>query len=465
MITLDLSKAKLNEDLESYKDTVKDIHEMIHNKTGAGNDFLGWVELPKNYDKAEVELIKETAIKLREKTDILLVCGIGGSYLGARAAIEAINGLFPANDVEIIYVGNTFSSNYIKQVSDYLEGKDFAINVISKSGTTTETSIAFRIFKEMCEAKYGKEGAKERIVATTDKARGALKTLATEEGYTTFVIPDDVGGRYSVLTPVGLFPIAMAGIDIDKMLSGAKDAMVKYANPDLDQNDAYKYGVARQILHKAGYAAEMFVTYELQLAMVAEWWKQLYGESEGKENKGILPTSATFSTDLHSLGQFIQEGSKVLFETIMQIKEPAGDMTIPSDKDDLDGLNYLAGKSVDYVNKQACQGTIDAHVNTGNVPNILITLDKMDAYEFGYMVYFFEISCAMSVYLLEVNPFNQPGVEEGKNATYALLGRPGYEEKANELKNGVKKFKKYMMVVISTATNTKLNMLVHIFLL
>ena len=334
MITLDLSKAKLNEDLESYKDTVKDIHEMIHNKTGAGNDFLGWVELPENYNKAEVELIKETAVKLREKTDILLVCGIGGSYLGARAAIEAINGLFPANDVEIIYVGNTFSSNYIKQVSDYLEGKDFAINVISKSGTTTETSIAFRIFKEMCEYKYGKEGAKERIVATTDKARGALKTLATEEGYTTFVIPDDVGGRYSVLTPVGLFPIAMAGIDIDKMLSGAKDAMFKYANPDLDQNDAYKYGVARQILHKAGYAAEMFVTYELQLAMVAEWWKQLYGESEGKDNKGILPTSATFSTDLHSLGQFIQEGSKVLFETIMQIKEPAGDMTIPSDKDD-----------------------------------------------------------------------------------------------------------------------------------
>ena len=401
MITLDLSKAKLNEDLESYKDTVKDIHEMIHNKTGAGNDFLGWVELPENYNKAEVELIKETAVKLREKTDILLVCGIGGSYLGARAAIEAINGLFPANDVEIIYVGNTFSSNYIKQVSDYLEGKDFAINVISKSGTTTETSIAFRIFREMCEDKYGKEGAKERIVATTDKARGALKTLATEEGYTT-------------------------GIDIDKMLSGAKDAMFKYANPDLDQNDAYKYGVARQILHKAGYAAEMFVTYELQLAMVAEWWKQLYGESEGKDNKGILPTSATFSTDLHSLGQFIQEGSKVLFETIMQIKEPAGDMTIPSDKDDLDGLNYLAGKSVDYVNKQACQGTIDAHVNTGNVPNILITLDKMDAYGFGYMVYFFEISCAMSVYLLEVNPFNQPGVEIYKKNMFKLLGKPGY---------------------------------------
>lgn len=383
-------------------------------------------ELAKISDKPEVELIKETAASLREKTEVLLVCGIGGSYLGARAAIEAINGLYPTNDVEIIYVGNTFSSNYIKQVADYIKDKDFAINVISKSGTTTETSIAFRIFKEMCETKYGKVGAKERIVATTDKAKGALKTLATEEGYTTFVIPDDVGGRYSVLTPVGLFPIAMAGIDVDAMLKGAKDAMEKYGNADLDQNDAYKYGVARQILHKAGYPAEMFVTYELQLAMVAEWWKQLYGESEGKEGKGILPTSATFSTDLHSLGQFIQEGTKVLYETIMQIKEPAGDITIPSDKDDLDGLNYLAGKSVDYVNKKACEGTVDAHVNTGNVPNILITLDKMDAYGFGYMVYFFEMSCAMSVYLLGVNPFNQPGVEVYKANMFKLLGKPGY---------------------------------------
>ena len=426
MIKLDLSKAKLNEDLESYKDTVADIHNMIHNKTGAGNDFLGWLELPKNYDQAEVKLIKETANKLIEKTDVLLVCGIGGSYLGARAAIEAINGLYPSNSVEIIYVGNTFSSNYIKQVADYLEGKDFAINVISKSGTTTETSIAFRIFKEMCETKYGKDGAKERIIATTDKARGALKTLADEEGYTTFVIPDDVGGRYSVLTPVGLFPIAMAGIDVDNMLKGAHDAMVKYNNPNLDENDAYKYGVARQILHKNGYSAEMFVTYELQLAMVAEWWKQLYGESEGKEEKGILPTSATFSTDLHSLGQFIQEGSKVLFETVMQINEVSGDMVIPSDKDDLDGLNYLAGKSVDFVNKKACEGTIDAHVNTGNVPNILITLDKMDAYGFGFMTYFFELSCALSVYLLGVNPFNQPGVEVYKKNMFKLLGKPGY---------------------------------------
>ncbi|HIX81248.1 MAG TPA: glucose-6-phosphate isomerase [Candidatus Erysipelatoclostridium merdavium] len=426
MITLDLSKAKLSEDLSSYQEKVNEIHDMIHNKTGAGNDFLGWVELPENYDKAEVALIKEKAAALQDKTDVLLVCGIGGSYLGARAAIEAINGLYPKNKVEIIYVGNTFSSNYIKQVADYLEDKDFAINVISKSGTTTETSIAFRIFKEMCEKKYGKDGARERIVATTDKAKGALKTLATEEGYTTFVIPDDVGGRYSVLTPVGLFPIAMAGIDVDEMMKGAKDAMDKYSVSDLEKNDAYRYGVARQILHKAGYPAEMFVTYELQLSMVAEWWKQLYGESEGKEGKGILPTSATFSTDLHSLGQFIQEGSKVLYETIFQIKEPNSDMVIPSDPDNLDGLNYLAGKTVDYVNKKACEGTIDAHVNTGNVPNILITMDKMDAYGFGYMVYFFEMSCAMSVYLLGVNPFNQPGVEVYKANMFKLLGKPGY---------------------------------------
>lgn len=426
MITLDLSKAKLSEDLSSYQEKVNEIHDMIHNKTGAGNDFLGWVELPENYDKAEVALIKEKAAALQDKTDVLLVCGIGGSYLGARAAIEAINGLYPKNKVEIIYVGNTFSSNYIKQVADYIEDKDFAINVISKSGTTTETSIAFRIFKEMCEKKYGKDGARERIVATTDKAKGALKTLATEEGYTTFVIPDDVGGRYSVLTPVGLFPIAMAGIDVDEMMKGAKDAMNKYSVSDLEKNDAYRYGVARQILHKAGYPAEMFVTYELQLSMVAEWWKQLYGESEGKEGKGILPTSATFSTDLHSLGQFIQEGSKVLYETIFQIKEPNSDMVIPSDPDNLDGLNYLAGKTVDYVNKKACEGTIDAHVNTGNVPNILITMDKMDAYGFGYMVYFFEMSCAMSVYLLGVNPFNQPGVEVYKANMFKLLGKPGY---------------------------------------
>jgi glucose-6-phosphate isomerase len=426
MIKLDLSNAMLKEDLSSYKDKVSEIHTMIHEKTGAGNDFLGWVELPENYDKEEVKLINETAKKLRGKTDVLLVCGIGGSYLGARAAIEAINGLYPTNDVEIIYVGNTFSSNYINQVANYIKDKDFAINVISKSGTTTETAVSFRIFKEMCEEKYGKDGAKERIVATTDKAKGALKTLADNEGYVTFVIPDDVGGRYSVLTPVGLFPIAMAGISVDEMLQGAKDAMDKYNDSNIETNDAYRYGVARQILNKAGYPAEMFVTYELQLGMVAEWWKQLYGESEGKEGKGILPTSATFTTDLHSLGQFIQEGSKVLYETVFQVENPISNIKIPNDPDNLDNLNYLAGKDVDYVNKKACAGTIDAHVNTGKVPNIQITIDKMDAYHFGYMVYFFEASCAMSVYLLGVNPFNQPGVEVYKKNMFKLLGKPGF---------------------------------------
>ncbi len=425
MIKVDLSQAKLSESMESYKEEVASIHDMIHNKTGAGNDFLGWVDLPINYDKEEVQNILKKAAELKDEVDVLLVCGIGGSYLGARAAIEALNGLFPSEKLKIIYIGNTFSSTYLAQVKEYVKDKEFAINVISKSGTTTETSIAFRIFKELLEETKGKEDARRRIVATTDKEKGALKTLATNEGYTTFVVPDDVGGRYSVLTAVGLFPIAMAGIDIQAMLDGAKDAREKYNNPDLMTNEAYQYGVARQMLSKQGYPAEMFVTYELQLAMVAEWWKQLFGESEGKEGKGILPTSATFSTDLHSLGQFIQEGSKVVYETIFKVTKPMADLEIPSDPDNLDNLNYLAGKTVDYVNKKACEGTIDAHVNTGGVPNIQITLDELTPYSFGYMVYFFEKACALSVYLLHVNPFNQPGVEVYKKNMFKLLGKPG----------------------------------------
>lgn len=425
MIKLDLTQAKLAEGMESYKDRVVEIHDMIHNKTGAGNDFLGWVDLPVNYDKDEVEAILKKAEELKEEIEVLLVCGIGGSYLGARAAIEAINGLYPTNKVKIIYIGNTFSSNYLAQVKEYVKDKEFGINVISKSGTTTETSIAFRIFKDLLETTKGKEVAQRRIVATTDKAKGALKTLATQEGYTTFVVPDDVGGRYSVLTAVGLFPIAMAGIDIKAMMHGAADAREKYNNPDLLTNECYQYGVARQILNKQGYPAEMFVTYELQLAMVAEWWKQLFGESEGKEGKGILPTSATFSTDLHSLGQFIQEGTKVLYETVFQVKKPIADLVIPEDKDNLDNLNYLAGKTVDFVNKKACEGTVDAHVNTGNVPNIQITIDELTPYSFGYMVYFFEKACGLSVYLLGVNPFNQPGVEVYKKNMFKLLGKPG----------------------------------------
>lgn len=428
MIKVDLSHAKLAEDLGSYKDKVAEIHDMIHNKTGAGNDFLGWVELPTNYDRDEVARMKAKAESLSKEIDVLLVCGIGGSYLGARAAIEAINGLFPTNKVQMIYIGNTFSSTYLAQIKDYVKDKEFGINVISKSGTTTETSVSFRIFKELLEEKKGKEVAARRIVATTDAHKGALKTLADQEGYEEYVVPDDIGGRYSVLTAVGLFPIAMAGIDIEEMLKGAKDAQDHYNNPDLATNDAYQYGIARQLLHKQGYSTEMFVTYELQLRNVAEWWKQLFGESEGKEGKGILPHSAVFSTDLHSLGQFIQEGSKVLFETVLRVTKPQKDLTVPSDPDNLDNLNYLAGKTVDYVNKKACEGTIDAHVNVGGVPNIVIDLDEMTSYSFGYMVYFFEIACAMSVYFLGVNPFNQPGVEVYKKRMFKLLGKPGYTD-------------------------------------
>lgn len=424
MLKVDLSKAIDVSELNSFSSKVQDVHAMIHNKTGAGSDFLGWVNLPAQYDTQEVQEIKTCVEKLQKEIDVLFVCGIGGSYLGARAAIDAINGLYPTNKVEIIYVGNTFSSTYLAQVQEYVKDKEFAINVISKSGTTTETSIAFRILKDLCIERYGQEKAKERIIATTDKAKGALKTLATSEGYTTFVIPDDVGGRFSVLTAVGLFPIAMAGIDIDAMLDGAKEAMDSYNNDDLQTNPAYQYAVARHMLLNKGFSAEMFVTYELQLAMMSEWWKQLFGESEGKENKGLLPTSATFSTDLHSLGQFIQEGSKVLFETILQIETPQCDLLIPKTEDDLDCLNYLAGKSVDYVNKKACQGTIEAHVVTGKVPNILLSIDTLDAKGFGHLVYFFELACAMSVYLLDVNPFNQPGVEVYKANMFSLLGKP-----------------------------------------
>ncbi|HCJ37391.1 glucose-6-phosphate isomerase [Sharpea azabuensis] len=426
MIQIDLSQAKLPESVESYKDKVAEIHKMIHEKTGAGNDFLGWVELPTDYDKDEFARIQKKAKELSEEIDVLLVCGIGGSYLGARAAIEAINGLYPTNKVQIIYIGNTFSSTYLAQVKNYVKDKEFGINVISKSGTTTETSVAFRIFKELLEETKGKEVASRRIVATTDAHKGALKTLADQEGYEEFVVPDDVGGRYSVLTAVGLFPIAVAGIDIAEMMRGAKDSQDKYTDANIETNDAYKYAIARQLLHKKGYAAEMFVTYELQLQQTAEWWKQLFGESEGKEGKGVLPTSGTFSTDLHSLGQFIQEGSKVLFETVLKVAQPQLDLTVPSDPDNLDNLNYLAGKTVDYVNKKACEGTIDAHSNVGNVPNIQLTIDKIDAYNFGYMVYFFEIACAMSVYFLGVNPFNQPGVEVYKKNMFKLLGKPGY---------------------------------------
>ncbi len=353
---------------------------------------------------------------------MFVVCGIGGSYLGARAAIEMINGLYANKKPEIIFIGNTFSSTYIAQVMEYIKDKEVCVNVISKSGTTTETSLAFRLLKQFMDEKY-KEQAKERIVATTDKARGVLKAVADQEGYETFVIPDDIGGRYSVITPVGLLPIAVAGIDIDAIMSGLKKAYEDLADSDLDHNAAYAYAVCRRILQNQGYDVEMLVSYELQMSMIAEWWKQLFGESEGKEGKGILPDSATFSTDLHSLGQFVQEGKKVLFETVLMIDRPTLDITFPSDAQNLDQMNYLSGKSVDWVNKMAAQGTLEAHVNTGGVPNLILTLKDMSAESFGYMCYFFFRACAMTVLLLDVNPFNQPGVEVYKKNMFRLLGK------------------------------------------
>ena len=369
MMKLDTTHAFLKEDVKSYQEVVNKYHEQLMKRTGKGNDFVGWVEWPHTYDKEEFDRMKKVAQKIREKCDVCIVCGIGGSYLGARAAIEMINGLYADKKPEIIFMGNTFSSTYIAQVLNYIKDKEVCVNVISKSGTTTETALAFRLLKQFMEDKYGKDGARERIVATTDKARGTLKAIADKEGYETFVIPDDIGGRFSVITPVGLFPIAVAGIDIDAIMTGLQKAYEDMADPDLAKNDAYAYAVCRRILENQGKNVEMLVSYESQMTMVAEWWKQLFGESEGKEEKGNLPTSANFSTDLHSLGQFIQEGKKVLYETLLLVEKPTLDITFPSDPDNADGMNYLAGKSVDWVNKMAAKGTLEAHEVTGNVPN------------------------------------------------------------------------------------------------
>lgn len=424
MIKFDASHAMLTEDIMSYEDDVKRIHKMIHEKTGAGNDFLGWVDWINKYDKAEFQHIKEVANAVKDRAEVLLVCGIGGSYLGARAAIEMIQGLYPKNKTEVIFIGNTFSSTYFKQVEEYIKDKSVVLNVISKSGTTTETAMAFRMLKQMMEKRYGKEECKERIIATTDKARGTLKSLADKEGYQTFVIPDDIGGRYSVITPVGLLPMAIMGIDIDEVYRGLKDAYNDLNNDNLATNPAYQYAVCRRILQNAGKDAEMLVAYEPQMQMVTEWWKQLFGESEGKDGKGILPCSAIFSTDLHSLGQFIQEGKKVLFETLLLVDRPMMDDVFPYDKDDEDSMNYLANKSLNWVNKMACEGTLEAHEVTGKVPNLIIHLNDMKEYTFGYMCYFFFIACAMSCYMLDINPFNQPGVEVYKKNMFKLLGKP-----------------------------------------
>ncbi|WP_404404504.1 glucose-6-phosphate isomerase [Jeotgalibacillus malaysiensis] len=431
-------------ELTYLQGAVSQAHDALHEGTGAGSDFLGWVDLPVNYDKEEFSRIQQSAEKIRKDSDVLLVIGIGGSYLGARAALEMLNHSFynalskdQRKSPQILFVGNNISSTYMRDLMDLLEGKDFSINVISKSGTTTEPAIAFRIFRKMLEEKYGKEEAKSRIYATTDKEKGALKTLASEEGFETFVVPDDVGGRYSVLTAVGLLPIAAAGIDIEAMMKGAADAREAYSSSELSENGAYQYAAIRNILYNKGKTVEMLINYEPGLQYFNEWWKQLFGESEGKDLKGIFPASANFSTDLHSLGQYVQEGRRDIFETVVKVKNPRHELTIEEAESDLDGLNYLAGETVDFVNNKAFEGTLLAHTD-GGVPNLILEIPAMDAYTFGYMVYFFEKACAVSGYLLGVNPFDQPGVEAYKVNMFALLGKPGFEEKKAELEKRLK---------------------------
>ncbi|KAA0545402.1 glucose-6-phosphate isomerase [Bacillus sp. BGMRC 2118] len=441
-IKFDYSKALSffgEHELTYLRDAVKVAHHSLHEKTGAGNDYLGWIDLPTEYDQEEFSRIVKSAEKIKSDSDVLLVVGIGGSYLGARAAIELLNHSFynalskeQRKTPQVIFVGNNISSTYLTDVMDLLEGKDFSVNVISKSGTTTEPAIAFRIFRKLLEEKYGKEEARTRIYATTDKERGALKTLATEEGYESFVIADDVGGRYSVLTAVGLLPIAVSGANIEQIMKGALDASVEFGKSELEENLAYQYAAVRNVLYNKGKTIEMLINYEPGLQYFAEWWKQLFGESEGKDQKGIFPSSANFSTDLHSLGQYVQEGRRDLFETIISVEHSKHELIIEAEEQDLDGLNYLAGKSVDFVNKKAFQGTMLAHTD-GGVPNLIVEVPGLDEYTFGYLVYFFEKACAMSGYLLGVNPFDQPGVEAYKVNMFALLGKPGFEEKKAEL--------------------------------
>lgn len=431
-------------EIDYMSDYVKSAHKMLHTGSGAGNDFLGWVDLPVNYDKEEFARIKKAAEKIRSNSDVLVVIGIGGSYLGARAAIEMLQHSFcnaldkeKRNGPAIFFAGNNISSTYMADLLEAVEGKDISVNVISKSGTTTEPAIAFRIFKELLENKYDKEGAKERIFATTDKARGALKTLADEAGYETFVVPDDVGGRYSVLTAVGLLPIAAAGIDIDDMMRGAADAREEYSSDDLSKNECYQYAAVRNALYNKGKSIEMVVNFEPALHYFGEWWKQLYGESEGKDNKGIFPAAADFSSDLHSMGQYIQQGRRDLFETAIIVEEPRKDVTVQPTDDNLDGLNFLAGKTIDFVNSMAAKGTALAHID-GGVPNLKLSVKRLDAYTFGQMVYFFEKACGISGYLLGVNPFDQPGVESYKKNMFALLGKPGYEDQKAALEERLK---------------------------
>ena len=442
------SKNFFNEDeLKQIKPYVELANEVLTSKTGAGNDFLGWVDLPETYDKDEFARIKKAAEKIKNDSEVLVVIGIGGSYLGAKAAIEFLSHSFYNNlpkdkrkTPEIYFAGTNMSGVYLQHLIEVVGDRDFSVNVISKSGTTTEPAIAFRVFKKMLEEKYGKEEAAKRIYATTDKAKGALKTLATAEGYETFVVPDNVGGRFSVLTAVGLLPIAAAGIDIDDLMAGAKDAMNDFANKNMDENQALQYAAVRNILHRKGKDLELMVNYEPRVHYLAEWWKQLFGESEGKEGKGLYPTSADFSADLHSLGQYIQQGQRLFFETVVSIGKPEVEFVIESDKENLDGLNFIAGKTLDYVNKKATDGVILAHVD-GNVPNLGINIPEVTPYHLGYTFYFFEKACGVSGYLLGVNPFDQPGVEAYKKNMFALLGKPGYEEAGKELEKKLNEVK------------------------
>ena len=441
-VTFDYAKAAAfvsENEVELMKKQALDAKELLLSRKGAGNDFLGWIDLPENYDKEEFSRIKAAAEKIQKDSDVLLVIGIGGSYLGARAAIEFLRHSFYnvvdksiRKTPEIYFVGNSISSTYIKHLMDVIGDRDFSINMISKSGTTTEPAIAFRVFKEMLEKKYGKAEASGRIYATTDKARGSLKNLATEEGYESFVVPDDVGGRFSVLTAVGLLPIAVSGADIDKLMEGAQAGRKQAMEADFAENDALKYAALRNILLRKGKTIEILANYEPSVHYVSEWWKQLYGESEGKDQKGIFPASVDLTTDLHSMGQFIQDGARTLFETVINIETSREEILIGEEPVDLDGLNYLAGKSVDFVNKSAMNGTILAHTD-GQVPNLMIKVPEVNEYFLGQLFYFFEFACGVSGYMLGVNPFNQPGVESYKKNMFALLGKPGYEAQREEL--------------------------------
>ena len=441
-VSFDYSKAGafINaHEMESMKKITEAAKAELLGREGAGNDFLGWIDLPVDYDKDEFARIKKAAEKIKGDSEVLVVIGIGGSYLGARAAIEFLRHSFynvVSKEIrktpEIYFAGNSISTTYLKHLIDVIGDRDFSVNIISKSGTTTEPAIAFRVFKEMLEKKYGKEGAAKRIYATTDKARGALKKLSDEEGYEEFVVPDDVGGRFSVLTAVGLLPIAVSGADIDKLMEGAASGREAALQNAFEENDALLYAAVRNILHRKGKGVEILANYEPSLHYVSEWWKQLYGESEGKDQKGILPASVDLTTDLHSMGQFIQDGSRIMYETVMEVEESAEEILIGEEPVDLDGLNYLAGKSVDFVNKSAMNGTILAHTD-GNVPNLLVKIPRQDEFSLGQLFYFFEFACGVSGYILGVNPFNQPGVESYKKNMFALLGKPGYEKEREEL--------------------------------